>query len=85
MGDRVDIESFDGKVIWLRPNHDRVVMTIDEFHEMFDLSKAARLKVKYPNLTTVVRRMTEDQGAFLLVEVFGMTHEDAVNLLLELT
>lgn len=84
MDDSVRIESKCCKVSWLRPNGDAVSMSLDEFHQMYTLSAAARFRVKYPNLTTVVRRMTEDHAALLLVEVFGMDHEEAVSLFLDL-
>jgi hypothetical protein len=84
MGDRVDIESFDDKVVWTRPNNDRICMTVDEFHEMFELSKVARFTKKYPRLADKLSVMDTDVAVGLVMEIFNMSDAEAEEIVNQL-
>lgn len=84
MAYHLSLEVDENIVTWWRPDGQQVSMTVDEFHAMYDMSKTARFRVKYPALVHTIRHLAKEDATALLVEVLDMGRAEIDEILLEL-
>lgn len=85
MSSSVQIYSDHDRVTWTRRNGEEVSMTVDEFRQMYDLSKTARFRVKYPALVHTIKHLAKEDATALMAEVLGMGRAEIDEILFELT